>query len=241
MKREIISFSGLVVCALALARCAHAPIHQGTGAETLFADACSPGQANRSVTGSIWMKATSKEAKGQFPASVNAHSPDSVTLEVTNLIGSRQALIRVNHGSYTIDVPEDQGRRQRQEKGEGSWGGIPLRWASELFLGRIPCPSSDSGSFLQMRANQETGELIVETPVAPNGQQERFIYKFHQWAGKPWPESLHWERKGLASTFVDFKFDDPDDKTGSPKKWEAKSPLGEVKLRWTDFKASPNS
>jgi hypothetical protein len=183
------------------------------------------------------MKATSEEAKGQFPASVRAIEPDQVTLEVTNLIGARQALIEVKKGSFTIDVPDQEGGNSRQGQGKDYWGGIPLRWASQLFLGRIPCPPAGTKSLI-VRSDPETGELTLLTPLNAEGYHETFVYRFHQWAGRPWPESLHWERQGRGATSVDFKFADPDDKTGSPKKWEAKSPLGEVKLRWTDFRPS---
>ena len=183
------------------------------------------------------MSIKSKEEKGQFPASVRAVAPDQVTLEVTNLIGSREALIQVDHGSYTIDVPSKRSGTDRRKRGAGSWGGIPLRWASELFLGRIPCPEGPS-SVRRLEVTPE-GDLIAETESANGGSGERFTFHFRQWAGKPWPESLHWERlgrSGRGAARVDFKFDDPEDKTGSPKKWGAKSALGEVKLRWTELR-----
>jgi hypothetical protein len=196
----------------------------------LFADACRPGQKNQAVKGSIWMKLNSKDAKGQFPASVDAAAPDQVTLEVTNLIGGREALIKVRQGKYSVEVPDRAGGIGRRAEGLGSWGGIPLRWASELFLGRIPCPSaSTKAPKLQVT---DSGDLIVQAGA------ERFIYHFRQWAGRAWPESLHWESKGYPATSVDFKFDDPEDKTGSPKKWEAKSTRGEVKVRWRDIQIS---
>jgi hypothetical protein len=166
---------------------------------------------------------------------VEAEAPDHVILEITNLLGSREATIQVNQGAYTIDVPDKQGGGARRTSGLGSWGGIPLRWASELFLGRIPCPSKSKELRLEV---SEAGELIA----VDSTRQERFVYRFRQWAGRAWPESLHWEqmaRTGPSMASVDFKFDDPDDKTGTPKKWEAKSSRGEVKLRWRDLEISP--
>lgn len=238
MKKLDLKLLGIAASALGFWACAHTPVKQGLSPDSLMEAACSPGHSNHTVIGSIWMKATSKEAKGQFPASVNASDPEQVTLEVTNLIGSPQATIKVDHGSYTIDMPDEKKGTSRKAQGSGSWGGIPLRWASELFLGRIPCPSADSRSHLTLSVQPDTSDLTAETAASPTGDSERFVYHFRQWGGKPWPESLHWERKGRTPTSVDFKFDDPDDKTGSPKKWEAKSPRGEVKLRWTDFRVS---
>lgn len=174
------------------------------------------------------MRLDSKEAKGQFPASVDAAAPDQVTLEVTNLLGSREALIQVHRGSYSVDMPNQSGGTARRAEGSGSWGGIPLQWASELFLGRIPCPSQKHSKSLKLEVTPG-GELIATSGA------ERFVYHFRRWAGHAWAETLQW-KKG-AST-VDFKFDEPDDKSGSPRKWEAKSPRGVVKVRWRDIQIS---
>jgi hypothetical protein len=226
--------------------CAHMQVSNTESPESLLKEACSLGATNQAVRGSVWMTLDSKDAKGRFPATVEAQAPDRVTIEVTNLIGSREALIQVNQGSYSVDIPDRETGKSRRADGVGAWGGIPLRWASELFLGRIPCPSREQQSSLGTPGGApgritvhmtNTGELLAETPV------EKFVYRFRQYAGKPWPEALHWERMGEhlrehQGETVDFKFDSPDDKTGTPKKWEAKSSLGEVKLRWSDLQIS---
>jgi hypothetical protein len=49
-----------------------------------------------------------------------------------------------------------------------------------------------------------------------------------------WPESLHWEATGVPK--VDLKFDDPEEGTNSPKKWEAHSSEGFLKVRWRQRK-----
>lgn len=187
------------------------------------------------------MRLESKEAKGQFPATIEARKPDQVQIEVTNLLGGREALIEVKQGKFSVDVPQKEGGTRHGE-GEGSWGGIPLRWASRLFLGQIPCPIEIEESKIRLERNPD-GDLIAET------QFERFVYRFRSWAGKAWPESLHWERKEIqpkkksfgaaaeaVGAVVDFKFDAPEDQTGSPKRWEAKSSKGEVKLRWREMR-----
>ena len=213
-----------------LGACAHLPVEKGEKPDALLADACRPGSTILSLKGSIWMKLDSKEAKGQFPADVSAHVPDQVTLEVTNLIGSREALILVNQGKYSVEVPSKDGGPSRKSGGQGSWGGIPLQWASDLFLGRIPCPKA-SAATLKINVG-ENGDLVAE------GGGERFVYHFRSWAGRAWPESLHWENLAQPGLSVDFKFDDPEDKTGAPKKWEAKSSRGEVKVRWKDLQTA---
>jgi hypothetical protein len=219
----LISFSG----------CAHhqtaEEAHAQNNPDALFKYACRPGATVQSVQGNTMMKVNSKDGSGQFPASVKAQAPDQLRLEATNLIGATQAVITVQGRDYQIEVPSSSGM-QKREQGKDSWGGIPLRWAADLFLGRIPC--AEAGSAAELLPN---GDLQVQVAGGSLSQDpETFTYHFRDWDGHPWPESLHWERKGTFATQVDFKFDHPEGKTGSPLKWEAKSQQGEVKVIWKD-------
>lgn len=210
--------------------CSTVPKGAAGDPKALLSQACAPGKGTTGVTGSVWLKAASKEAKGQFPAAVNAQSPATLRLEITNLVGGTEAVITVEGQRYAIQVP---GKNQRSEQGQGSWGGIPLRWSTELFLGRVPCPNPGELEGADV-AVDEDGVLTVETRSSLQGQGEKFVYRFRSWNGGRWPVSLHWEKKGPLATSVEFKFDDPEDRTASPRKWEAKSSQGEVKVRWRD-------
>jgi hypothetical protein len=217
----------IVICVLS--GCAHVPKIVSRDLPALFEQACEPGSRIQSVEGSVWLKANSKEASGQFPAAVRAIAPSQLILEVTNLLGGTEAVITVDEQHYRISMPNGQ---RPDEEGYHSWGGIPLFWATELFLGRIPCPSGDAARDAVLSLQED--DLVVETHRSVGRDVERFVYSFRKWAGKPWPESLHWERTGTFPLTVDFKFEDPDDATHSPKKWEARSIHGEVKVRWRD-------
>ncbi len=212
-----------------LAGCAGPAISPQADPEKLLQTACEPGATIQSVKGSLWMKATSKGTGGQFPAEVVAAAPDSVHLEVTNLIGSTQAIIDVKDGKYRIQALDKKGQLKPMGAGKDSWGGIPLRWATDLFLGRIPCPSEASRGGAKISVGPDQS-LKVEAGT------ETFIYRFRSYAGRPWTEGLTWEiSKPIGEQKrVEFKFDDPEDKTRSPKKWEARSSDGEVKVRWKD-------
>jgi hypothetical protein len=227
--------SKLALALILVSGCATAPTErEASDPKLLFTQACAPGTGAQLVKGSIWMKAISKDASGQFPATVTAKAPDTLLLEVTNLLGSTQAIITVEGRKYTVTVPDKAGNRTRRE-GAGSWGGIPLNWASDLFLGRIPCPTETQIAGARLSVNEER-QLIVDIE---RGEREKFVYSFRQWAGKAWPERLHWEKHGKIASAVEFKFDDPEDRSASPRKWEAKSALGEVKVRWRDREATP--
>ncbi len=213
--------------------CAPKAVRVAQDPADLLAQACKPARDVTEARGSVWLKARSKEASGQFPANVKAKG-DHLELEVTNLLGGTEAWIRVDGKKYEIRVPANGAKsKPRVETGANSWGGIPLRWSSELFLGRIPCPNATQLKGAKL-AVEENGQLTVETPSSLDFEAERFVYRFRSWAGAPWAESLHWERRGTSPVAIHFTFDQPDDKSASPLKWEAQSGQGEVKVRWKD-------
>lgn len=207
-------------------------------AGALLRKACEPGSRVTRAKGSVWLKAKSKEASGQFPAGVVAESPDRLRMEVTDLIGSPIAQIIVENSHYSIRAHDKNSDAAGTREGAGTWGGIPLRWASDLFLGRIPCPTP-----LQMRNSPvlnltSEGALLVDVKSTEGEGRERFAYQFRKWADEPWPEILRWEKKGTSSLSVEFRFEDPDEVDRSPRKWEAQSPHGEVKVRWKERELS---
>jgi hypothetical protein len=173
----------------------------------------------------------SKDASGQLPAFVKAEDPAKLTLEANNPFGGVVAVLRIDGQKYTVEVPER--KKTTRESGYGSWSGIPLRWATELFLGRVPCPTEGDRREAVFQSTEE-GDLIVQTKETLRGADEKFVYRFREWNGKAWPESVGWERGGPFSSKVEFIFDEPESGSGSPLRWEAKSAQGEVKLRWRD-------
>lgn len=216
--------------------CAHAPkrsekkIEFPQDPKALLSKACSPGKKIREASGSLKMKAESVEASGQLPASVKAKYPNQLDLEITNPLGGIEAYIKVRGSKYTIQSAKDQSKKQ---EGYDSWGGIPLTWASDLFLGRIPCPTSSEIKTAKISYGEDE-ELIVDVPAALHGDKQSFIYRFREHEGAPWPEALTWERAGPFGGKVEFEFDEPEAPSLSPLKWSAKSDRGSVKIRWSE-------
>ena len=127
----------VVLVPLFLNACSHAPQRaENEDASQFVAQLCAQGANPGEVTGSVWMKAKSREASGQFPARVQARSGDELRLEVTQLLGARAALIEIRGNDFRIETPKD-GVVNRKA---ASWGGIPLEWASRIFMDRLPCP-----------------------------------------------------------------------------------------------------
>ena len=145
----------------------------GYNAQDLFRYACTPGKDVTSAKGHLWIKALSKEASGQFPADAIATSPDQLKLEITNILGGTEALILVDGDHY--EIKGGKGQKETKEQGYGSWGGIPLRWAATLFLGKIPCPDPDKKWKMSTSLD---GDLVVESGGPEAFAPERFTYSF---------------------------------------------------------------
>ncbi len=212
-----------------LGACASAPKDNRGDPREVQKEICAHRSDIAEVTGTLWLKLQSNEAKGQFPAVVSA-KPQNLKLEVTNLVGGREALIEIAGSRYTI---EHQGNRTT---GKNSWGGIPLQWAIPLFMGKIPCVTVTSTSGAKVVWN-DNDELVMQRTI-PNmaNDLETMVYRFQDWAGKPWVNYLRWEIKSTKKLQkVEFEFLEPDDKVGWPKRITAKSDRGEVQIRWKDW------
>jgi hypothetical protein len=176
------------------------------------------------------MKAKSKEASGQFPASVlvksSPSSPLELRLEIKSLLGARAALIEVRGSDFKIETPEN-GTVTRKAS---SWGGIPLEWASQLFLDRFPCPSSNELKSLKWKwlgSEEIEGKPLVGDVI--------WRFKLTRWNFKPWVESVFWQK--AAGKTLEVKRYDPDPQEGWAQRWEAISPSGQVKIRWKGRKS----
>lgn len=183
--------------------------------QRILTQICELGAENHRVSGSLWMKTLTDGKGGQFPATVVARAPDQVDLEITNAFGGTEARIHVQGNRYEIHVSEDGS----EARGKDHWKGIPLRFAADLFLGRIPCPEPKLRFGAKVVRNQEGQILNVLAGV------DRFVYEgdFSD-SQSPEVKKLRWEKAGKN---VDFVF-------SSPNKWEIRSPQGEVKVKWTE-------
>jgi hypothetical protein len=205
----------------------------GWAVDRLLNQTCETGKGAKEIEGTIWLKTQSKEVHGQFYASVLATAPDQLKLEVTNFLGGTVALISVKKTHFEITKGPSE---PVSNSGSDSWGGIPLRWATDLFLGKIPCPTLSSHLVLK---KEEANQLTIEAPEDPLGAQ-KFSFKYRKGNdGLPWPESLHWERFSDPKERVEFKFDKPETVTLSPLQWEASSSEGAIKVRWKDRRRTP--
>lgn len=175
----------------------------------------------KGIKGSVWLKATSKEASGQFPAVVSVNDKNSLDMEITNLIGGTEATLKVRDNHYLVQTP---GKKTKEMRGQDAWSGIPLQWATDLFLGRIPCPVETKLKTAKYSVGPEE-RLIVKVPG------EEYRYHFRKWSNQAWVDALEW-RHTASKASVTFEFDEPENSSGSPLRWSAESKQGEVKVRW---------
>jgi len=205
---------------LLLSSCAHQSAEQLRSAHEALKEVCSIGSQQNRVTGSVWLKARSPDIKGQFPAFVKVTNQQNLQMEVTNLIGSPQANINVNKHQYEIIL---HGPKKKIIKGKDNWAGIPLRWATSLFLGRIPCPNL--GEEPKVRWHSSSIFSAVQ-------DQEEYRYFVRRWAGQAWPEKLIWKSKAKDTPVIEFVFEKPKPKTTIPLKWSISTKNSQVKVRW---------
>ncbi len=193
---------------------------------------CSVGQGVHEITGSVWIQADSVEASGKFPAEVLVRDDRYLDLEILNPLGGTEAQIQVRGERYDVRIP---GKKDRDRKGVGSWGGIPLDWSHELFLGRVPCLAKDRRDAASTRWIK-VGEELEVVGTNKSGDSETYRYTVERTDEQFWPRRLVWEKKTAKGPVeVRFAFDQPtEDAMRSPRKWEAKSRKGEVVIRWRE-------
>lgn len=228
--------SAILLLLVLASSCAHAPKPGSLGLRSKFPDekaaraflarTCSIASGVREAQGVVSMRVKSKEASGQFSATVHAWAPDRLSLEILQPFGGTMAIVKVENDIYTIDVP---GKPEQNVKGYQMWAGIPLRWAAGLFLGRVPCLPQEGREAASVSINDDD-DLIVESRGESRGPApETFVYRFREENGAYRPASLHWEAepRGIPPTKVDFMFSDED-------RWEARSDRGQVRALWRE-------
>jgi hypothetical protein len=203
-------------------------LEEAREASQLISNLCPVQGSVQSVEGRVWMKAKSKEASGQFPAIVQASAQKGLRLEVTQLMGARAALIEIRGQDFKVETPQ-QGSVSKKAK---SWGGIPLEWASSLFLNGLPCPDVSAGNGSWKWGFDAQGRL----KGSDSQGTEVWLYSITQRQSRTFVEKVTRERGGK----VEFELtrEDPDPEDGWARRWEIKSGVGEVKVRWRDRKAS---
>lgn len=237
--REAIVFTLLLV----IAGCASAPKPGEFSARDLMAAACPANflgeKGVKSVKGSIWTKIESKEMSGQFPATVRVDYPTFLGVEVTNLIGSPQAWLKIDHEKIDLRFTAENEKEYGKPKAGSMLGGLPLELAARLFAGGVPCPVDSKERKIEVKLTAEGGLEVFEQNLQTQ-TMIHILYSFSRYAGKPWVSEIRWEKlakgakRSAKSNLVTIVREDPSGPDSAPIRWSASSALGEIRIRWKD-------
>ncbi len=205
----------------------------------LFEAACSgrysSGKQTEKVTGSIWAKIESPDLSGQFPATVLVKSGGELALEVTNLIGSPQAWIKIKNQKTEMKLSAANQKAWQSSSKQLNLGGLPLEFAPTLFLGRVPCPNVLGGASLRMSVVGRKNLEVIEAD-SKTAKKNKYVYEFDSFEGRPWVSGLIFEgflRSGQ-DLKVEFNFEGPTSPDRAPRRWTASSNRGKIDVRWKD-------
>ncbi|MBC7386365.1 MAG: hypothetical protein H7301_09435 [Cryobacterium sp.] len=237
----MISVLTLVPLFLLSSGCSTAPKPGEYTARELLAAACPTdfGSASkpRTVQGTVWTKIESKEISGQFPASVRAEYPTRLGVEVTNLIGSPQAWLKIENGKTELKFTAENDKEFGAPRIEQTLGGMPIEFALRLFAGGVPCPEQTKDRDVRVKTSSE-GDLEVEERVIRTNEVTTIHYSFTRYAGSPWVKEVRWEKlasnvgRSAKSKLIRMTREEPDSADGAPLKWSVVSEAGEIRVRW---------
>ena len=154
-------------------------------AESFLSEYCSKyslkADLDQDLFGEILVRSSTKEFKGQYPASIHFSKDKSFTLEVTNLIGGTVAMLKGDPGSVEVFSPS---RPQYNRKGIKQYMGLSIPLFAKLLHGDLPCPDSkvvnvegyeiiikDSGLEWRIeRSDSSSGSVPVKTRILEQGK-----------------------------------------------------------------------
>lgn len=227
-------------------------------AEKVFQSLCSAEAPFVNLEGSVWIQTRSKGVSGQFPADITWKTAEPVTVSVTNPLGGREAIVELTDQEFQVKRVGKGGKLRTVQRGKGHWSGIPLRFASALFSGKVPCPMGKVSS-VTWQENYLTAidaeyryqyAVIPKTTAASASRSipsDFFVQKMifsdlrelskssgskgeTRWG--PSSQNPSPKKEGMTEPLV-LEFKEPDsDFYGQAKKWTAQSQFGEVQMRW---------
>jgi hypothetical protein len=90
------------------------------------------------IRGELLVRSSTREFKGQYPASILFSDDGSFVLEVTHLLGGTLAMLKGNANS--VDVVSSLKPKYNQ-KGIHQYMGLQVRLLAQLLHGDLPCPA----------------------------------------------------------------------------------------------------
>ncbi len=131
---------------------------------------------DQELFGDLIVRSSTKEFKGQYPASIHFSKDKSFSLEVTNIIGGSVAILKGDQSSVEVFSGSQP---QYNRKNIKEYMGISIPLLTKLLHGDLPCPDSTAvrvagneilikdGTFEWKieRSDQESGSVPVRMRV----------------------------------------------------------------------------
>jgi len=97
-----------------------------------------PKKQSQEMNGEILVRSSTREFKGQYPASIHFSKEGFFSLEVTNVIGGTIAMLKGRTDSIEVISTS---RPQYNQKSVKQYMGLPVKLLAQLLHGDLPCPS----------------------------------------------------------------------------------------------------
>ena len=155
-------------------------------AQTFLKKYCTPmvsqGLFEKELTGEVIVRSSTKEFKGQYPASIHFSKNKEFTVEVTNMIGGTVTRLTGDEASIDVFSP---GRPQYSRKGIHQYMGLSVPMFALFIHGDLPCPAyssirldgnsvviQDSGGLEWWfeRSDQASGSVPVQLRIFDHGK-----------------------------------------------------------------------
>ena len=111
------------------------------------------------LSGEVVMKATTKEFKGQYPASIHFEANGVFSMEVTNIIGGTLLGLHGSPQGINIEVPS---KPRYNRKNVNYYLGLELEILMQLLHGDLPCPLAGP---LGRNVKVEGTTILAESPT----------------------------------------------------------------------------
>ena len=177
--------------------------------------------SERELSGELVMKSSTKEFKGQFPATIHYEKSGKFVMEATNILGGTVLRLDGDAQAMNISVPS---KPQFNRSGITQYLGLELPVLIQLLHGDLPCPSGKNGERV---VRVEKNAILSESALwkwrfERAGVADHFV-----------PVLLSLTSKNQAAPIeIRMTIDDWDRDQNYAKKVKVKSPEGELKWTW---------
>jgi hypothetical protein len=133
----------------------------------------------KSIRGELLVRSSTREFKGQYPASILFNEDESFVLEVTHLLGGTVAMLKGNGQSVAVVSTV---KPKYNQKGIRQYMGLPVRLLAQLLHGDLPCPDTTNVQVDGSKILIQDGRLQWQMELAAQ-ETGKVPYRIRIWEG----------------------------------------------------------